>query len=407
MSFARPPMAADSMEPPNGGPESQQITSPPPGDHGGVASGRPKSMSLREAAVGRDNNFSLLRLLAAWAVLASHSFVIVTGDPKNEPLGRWLGVSPGSLAVDVFFVTSGFLITSSLLSRASLLRFAIARLLRIYPALIVMVALSALTLGSFFSRLDLPTFAMHEQTFQYVIRNSTLFWGTRGALPDVFTDVPLPRVINGSLWTLPFEVRMYLMLTVIWCASLVCGRGRLRGFRAATVVIAISLLTLHLYTALVIGVVDQRWRLGYMFFAGAAIYMVRDHVLLSARAFTVCAAVVLASTVDRSAFTAAYSVLVGYLILWLAYVPRGAIRQFNRAGDYSYGTYIWAFPVQQGVISLQPSLSIGEHIVASTILTLLFAVLSWHLVERPALALAKRRAQVQSPGAAEPVTSST
>lgn len=348
------------------------------------------STSLSVAAVGRDNNFNLLRLAAAWAVLVSHSFVIVTGDPKSEPLSGSLGVTPGSLAVDIFFVTSGLLITASLLTRTSLLRFAVARLLRIYPAILLMVMSSALILGLFFANMPFSDFVQHEQTHQYLWRNSTLVNGTTGALPAVFADVPLRGVLHGSLWTLPFELRMYALLSGVWALALVLGRYRERGFAVAALALALTTMGLHLHTILTGGAVDQRWRLTCMFFAGAAMYMYRHRVHLNNRAFAGAAAALLLSTLDRTAFTLTYHAVVGYLVIWIAYIPHGFVRRFNAMGDYSYGTYIWAFPVQQALISLQPSLDIGVHILQSTVVTLLFAALSWHFVERPALAIARR-----------------
>jgi len=81
------------------------------------------------------------------------------------------------------------------------------------------------------------------------------------------------------------------------------------------------------------------------------------------------------------------ALMLGYAVFWLAYVPRGRLLIYNRLGDYSYGIYIYAFPLQGAVIWFFGPMTPGMNIAISLPITLLFAVLSWHLVEAPALRL--------------------
>ena len=69
----------------------------------------------------------------------------------------------------------------------------------------------------------------------------------------------------------------------------------------------------------------------------------------------------------------------------LAYIPSGAIRGFNKYGDYSYGMYIYAFPIQQSVAALIPGISVLAMIVISFIITFILAFISWHVVEKKML----------------------
>ncbi|HXZ18061.1 MAG TPA: acyltransferase family protein, partial [Roseiarcus sp.] len=73
-------------------------------------------MRLKDLAVGRDNNFNLIRLLAALAVIFSHSVGVLGLPGEREFFFDRLGVSLSVMAVDVFFVTSGFLVTMSLMT---------------------------------------------------------------------------------------------------------------------------------------------------------------------------------------------------------------------------------------------------------------------------------------------------
>ena len=85
-----------------------------------------------------------------------------------------------------------------------------------------------------------------------------------------------------------------------------------------------------------------------------------------------------------------YHLAITYLVLFIAFVPRGALRQYNRVGDYSYGVYIYAFPVQQAAVAWWPQITVLELMGASALATLALAMASWHLVEQRALAAKSR-----------------
>lgn len=81
-------------------------------------------------------------------------------------------------------------------------------------------------------------------------------------------------------------------------------------------------------------------------------------------------------------FFVLYCLVLPILLLLLAYVPQGNIRRFNQSGDYSYGIYIYAFPVQQLIVTAIPGVSVPVMIGLSFVITLLLAMLSWHLIEK-------------------------
>jgi peptidoglycan/LPS O-acetylase OafA/YrhL len=192
-------------------------------------------MQLGQLAHGRDNNFNLIRIIAASGVLVTHSFALVTGDKMSEPLRAQLGIPLGSLAVDTFFITSGFLVTASLLKRQSLLEFAWARCLRIFPALLAMLCLTVLGVGLFFSTLSSSQYLLDPQTYRYLARASVLVFGIVDGLPGVFESNPLRGAVNGSLWTMPYEVWMYMLLGLAWLALGIVGQQRPRFLQTIVV----------------------------------------------------------------------------------------------------------------------------------------------------------------------------
>ena len=122
-----------------------------------------------------------------------------------------------------------------------------------------------------------------------------------------------------------------------------------------------------------------------MFFSGAAFFLFKDRIALSHVAFSVFAAALLVASFNPHMFFVTYTLTLAYILFYVAYIPSNFIRKYNKLGDYSYGVYIYAFPVQQSIAALVPGISVLSMVIISTAVTLLFAALSWHLLEKRAL----------------------
>lgn len=352
-------------------------------------------MHLGPRAGDHDNNFNLLRMVAAAAVLFSHCFALTSGSGEAEPLRRTLGMTPGTIAVDVFFVASGFLVTASLLGSGSLAAYLRARALRIFPALWVATLLTVLAAALCLAAVPAVELLAQRGTRSYLLKNLTLLFGVRTTLPGVLENVPFAGVLNGSLWTLPYELRLYLALAGLWL---------LLPRRAAELGLAVPLLAASCMAAhLLLGPErsSDGLRFTALFMAGAALQLWRERVRLDARGVGAALVLLAASALWHvRAFHVAYHLLLPWLVVVLAHAPCGPLRAYNRVGDYSYGTYIYAFPVQQACIAAVPGLTAWGLLPLSLAATLALAVLSWHLVEKPALRLKRRR--TDSPAAAQP-----
>ena len=159
------------------------------------------------------NNFEFLRISAALLVLVSHHYPLSNlGEPGLPGV-----ISLGGVAVMVFFSISGFLVTQSWLSDPNAFRFAWRRILRIWPALITVVLLSTLILGPIVTNLTVFDYFAHRATWDYL---RTLIMEIHFPLPGVFTNNPGGSSVNGSLWTIPFEVRCYLFMAIIGITGL-------------------------------------------------------------------------------------------------------------------------------------------------------------------------------------------
>lgn len=342
---------------------------------------------LTDVAQGRDNNFNLIRILAAYAVLVTHSFALSTGRPSDEPLMQSLGMTLGSIAVDVFFLTSGFLVTASILTRRSALEFVVARVLRIYPGLLIMLCIVVFIAGPAFTRQGWQDYFSERQTLRYFLRCLTLFGGVDHRLPGVFENNPLPGLVNSSLWTMPYEVWMYALIASMWVVAKRSASSTRVVFRSLVVVAGAALLTavaLHRFGTLGASG-GNGLRVCLMFLVGAAYQLFKDDVPIDGRIFASLLLALLLSAAHKEAFFWVYAITVAYLVFYLAYVPKGVVRRYNAVGDYSYGIYIYAFPIQQAIVALSPGISPLGLLTASTVATLLAPALSWHLLERHVL----------------------
>ena len=345
-------------------------------------------MTISDFTQGRDNNFNLIRLVAALTVLTTHCFALAIGTDDAEPFQESLGMTMGDIAVDVFFITSGFLVTASLLTRQNIIEFVWARILRIFPALLLMLLLTVFGVGVFFTSLPLPSYLTNSKTYIYILKCATLITRVALNLPGVFEGNPYKLAVNNSLWTMPYEIGMYAILAVVWIALRVIKRSRLKLFQLSivtfAVVVGVFVVSRHFY----LPYEGHFARLFFMFFYGAAFYVLKEHITLSRSFFWLFViALLFSAIINKHTFFVVYVLTIPYILFYVAYIPSGCIRKYNQVGDYSYGTYIYGFPVQQSVAALIPGVSVLSMLLISASATLLLAVLSWHLLERRALGL--------------------
>lgn len=347
--------------------------------------------SLARVAIGRDNNLNLIRMLAAGAVLVSHTWPLTFGPGTREPLSALTGHSLGTLAVYVFFLISGFLIAASFERRPRPREFLAARALRLLPGLAASLLVVALLLGPWVSTLGAADYLTHPRTWRFLLANIAMAM-PQYTLPGVFETNPYPTV-EGSIWTLIHEVLCYLALLGAGLAGLLRGRGVAVLVLLYAAVWGVALL----WPGVLLWKTGALLTLSLPFFVGSMGWLARGW--LSLRGLGLAVPVLALAWVAVRGTPLAFPLLIlllGAATAWAAYAPgRGRagrwLRRYNRLGDYSYGTYIYAFPVQGLVVWLWAPTNPALHIALALPLTLLLAIPSWHLVEKPALALLRRK----------------
>ena len=330
----------------------------------------------------RSNNFDFVRLLAAGVVLCGHQFAVFL-RPEPSPFGL---ITLGTLGVLIFFSISGYLVAQSWDRDPHVLRFAAKRFLRIWPGLAIVTCVAVFIAGPAVTAWSLRAYFSSSMTWDYL---SQFYLNIKYVLPGVFEHNPV-SVVNGSLWTIPIEVRWYGILLVAGILGLL--RKKLR----VALLLGVALYAIYIY-----GIFDVQHNpraaflrpdfgceYGSYFCYGVLMNGFREewhrHRLLLFGLLSVLAVALVAL---HHGYAAIY-VLLPFLVIWFGTSSTLVLRGFGRYGDFSYGIYIYAFLIQQFLISLMGiNHPYWMALLASTVCTVGCAVLSWHFVEAPAMAL--------------------
>lgn len=335
--------------------------------------------TIEQGLSRRTDNFLLIRIIAASMVIYGHASAIAPAV-AHEDLFLRLGVGhySGHLAVNIFFLVSGFLVTGSLLRQRNLLNFFKLRALRVVPGFAVNVILLSLVLGAFVTTLSVSEYYEKPEVWAYITQNlqfsSNMIWN----LPGVFEQGFKTSAVNGSQWTLPAEVRMYVLLGT---AGLI---GLFRSLRVATWA-TFAVMALGVFFPEYLPLHQDWFRLGLYFAIGVLAYLHRSIIKLS---YLSVAGLVGLAVLTRHlpGYELTLAVAIGGLVFALAYLTR-PVRWLERFGDPSYGIYLWGWPAQQIVVYFLPDAGLGAHVSIALVIAIFLGYASWHLVEKHALKL--------------------
>jgi peptidoglycan/LPS O-acetylase OafA/YrhL len=341
--------------------------------------------TVAEAIKRPYDNFTILRLALALAVVVSHAFSVGTGRHMDEPLYALTGYTLGEHGVNGFFAVSGFLVAMSWDRRGGALPFAIARILRVFPGLIVAVFFTALVIGGAMTTLAKGSYLTDGRVWQMIWVTITTFKSAT-VLPGVFEGNPLRWPIS-TVWTLRYELMCYAGLLAY---------GALGGFRRPALMLAGAALAVLALAALGLkGEIpkgqETTLRLPLIFASGSLAYLYRDKLPLHP---AMVAGVLIALPLAALGFPPLYKPLLfvgsAYIFLFAAMAPGLSHPRMEPPGDISYGVYLYGWPVQQALQSLSPSVSGWAMLIPALVITCAIAAASWLLVEKPALSLKSR-----------------
>ncbi|MDN3582331.1 acyltransferase family protein [Mucilaginibacter flavus] len=341
--------------------------------------------NLQQLDSGRNNNFDLIRFIAASMVIFSHSYWL-TGNLSIEPLGKLCGiVNFGSLGVKVFFAISGFLITKSVMRQPTLTGFVWARVLRIFPGLLMASVFCTFVIGPICTVLPLRQYLNNGALYSFVWR-LTILHNYPNTLPGVFISNPIPNNVNSPVWTLPGELMMYIGVLFLGAVLLMVKKGVKTLITIVPLAIAVLAFVWGVDWLQGNNVYIVSWTI--LFFLGMTCYFLRSKIVLSVPVFVGMAIAFLLLFHFRFKFIEiAFDVVLMYCILTFAYHPKFQIKNFHKIGDLSYGLYIYAMPIQQLVVQKFALLNPFSNFFVSYAMVLPVAALSWHFMEKPILKL--------------------
>jgi peptidoglycan/LPS O-acetylase OafA/YrhL len=334
-----------------------------------------RGRNIEDLMSERKNNFDFIRFVAATLVIFSHSYPLTIGNNGSEPFGTVTrgDMTFGELAVSIFFVISGFLITQSFDRSKNVFYYAKARMLRIFPALIVVVLLSIFILGPIFTNLSVRNYFMNPQTANY-LKTITLYW-VQYNLPGVFLSNTYPGAINGSLWTLWYEFFFYIVVAVLGVTKLLRKEVVIAGFILSTILYHFGRANFYA-------------DLFRYFSAGMLVYLFRKQIVHNGWIAFISFMAIALTIRSGHHFSYFFTIFGSYLIFYLSYSQKVKLHHFGKYGDFSYGLYIYAFAVQQTLMALfHNHMSHLENFLLAFPISLMFAFLSWHIVEKNALKL--------------------
>ncbi len=340
--------------------------------------------SREEASISyrlRDNNFDALRLIFASMVVLFHAGLL----SQAPPLAWMLHIS-ATFGVQAFFVVSGFLVTMSFENSSSIKSYFLKRVRRIAPAYIIVVLGAACTLSAI-STLSAHDYFTSPEFWRYLAFNLTLSNFSAPTLPGVFQS-NFMSAVNGSLWTIKVEVAFYCLVPLMVWAS-----RRIGASRVLLIVFVTSLLwkigfdaTATFTGSEIYGKLAKQLPGQLCFFAGGALAYYRTRAGKGISTILPALGVIayaLSSNIFIQDIAAPLSVTA--IVYWAAIVaPR--LPPVASNGDFSYGIYLYHFPIIQSLVAL--GLFHRSALAAFLMLVVavgMCAVLSWHIVEYPAL----------------------
>ena len=360
---------------------------------------------------GAGPGFDILRLFLAIAVLMSHVapigktrgffpelFNLIHGSggtthsasfvagPIAKAIAddRWHPLHSFALThVPMFFALSGFLVAGSAFRTKRLVPFLALRFFRIFPALCVEVTLSAIIIGVIFT--ILPT-NIYYSSHQFLSYFGNIIGIVQMELPGVSFNGS--EVVNANLWTLPSEFHCYLLLGAMIVSGLLFVR------RAMNLIFVIStagfLLAnwIYNYQASPNGILDG-WVNVYYFFCGAMLYLWRDKIPYSWWLLVPFIAITYVLMSFQHAIFI-YPLMLTYITVFIG-LTSFPTNWLVSSGDYSYGIYLYGFPITQVLVAVIPGMRHNYFVLllSSILCTGLFAAFSWHVIEKKFLRLRK------------------
>jgi peptidoglycan/LPS O-acetylase OafA/YrhL len=329
------------------------------------------------------NNFDIIRFLAAFIVIIKHSNILLGKPPY------WISSQDlPFLGVPIFFIISGYLISISAVRSKNSLDFLWKRTLRIIPGLAIALLFTVFLIGPFMASVEPLQYFSNSETYRHLL--TVFLYKLEVQIPFVFSD-NIVSAVNGSLWTLKYEFTCYI-------AILLLVLFKIHKYKFVVFALFVLSLAFRIYLGDKFYIYNYRnpyvlnhnimflvqW--GFYFASGVVFFLFKDKIPLKASILIIASTVYALLIWQAPELIKYYQYLyIPYAVFYLSFIP-GRTNNFGKYGDFSYGLYIYAFPVQQLIIAVSnQNLNPMVLTIYAGILTLGLSILSWKFIEKPML----------------------
>lgn len=337
---------------------------------------------------GHNNFFTPLRILMALLVVTEHAMIVGFRDISAGAY-VFFGYGLSYLAVNLFFITSGFLVTKSMTYRGDLAEYGSARVLRIYPALVIHVAFILLLIGPLATTLPIWDYLTHPDVWKQPFLVLT-FINSDMVLPGAFLTNH-EQLAAAPLWTLRYELLAYFMTALIFSLGLMRRKWMILAQFILPSLAWVLTKETGLYEHLP-ATAQNGMRFAIAYGLGATIFAYRERLnfhVLGLMCF--CLLAVLCNRIN--AMEVAVNLMLAYGLMLVAFVKAPRFERLQNLSDVSYGIYIYHWGLLQLAFYWWPQLSPAALFVLIAPLSYAIAYASWHIVEKPALKAKKRFAK--------------
>lgn len=340
-------------------------------------------MRISELLLRKNNNLDLVRILLAMLVIVGHSQFLNGPDSFfHDPLHYIFHFTySGAIAVKLFFFISGLVVANSLIHKKQIVTFLISRVFRLMPGLLLVLLATAFIFGPILTNVPMDNY-FSKELYKYVEWN--LFFKTRFTLPGVFTDNLYPNTVNGSLWSLRYEVGCYIVMLGIFVVMRVKNKY-LYNIPILLIIVCTFFPVEFIHS--VLGPNPERYLLPASFAFGVLCAVSAEKIRINGFTFLLaCLAYIISKNTIYQELVLIYALSIGILFL----ASQKFMLKLKPKYDISYGIYLWGFLIGQTIYHYTGHLNILLHLSVVIGISVFFALLSYSSVEKPGIELGKR-----------------
>ena len=338
------------------------------------------------------NNFDIIRFILACAVIIAHAVPLsntVLGGGIYSIIAR-AETTLGAFAVNVFFILSGYMICASYINRKNFFIFIYARILRIFPALGLLILLTVIIIGPIVTTLSVSSYFTAPKTWEYC--KIFLLFFKSPTLPGVeFSSGVFGEAINGSLWTLKYEFICYIFVAILGILRILNKKFVLfiyLLFLFANIFLLAAPQDISLYQVVPYTVLNSFLNLTMFFISGMMFYLFRDRIHLKFNLAVLLFSMICIFYYSGIPFSICFSIFGVYIIFYLSFSSKIRLYNFGKYGDFSYGIYIYGYLIQQLTVkAFGGKMSPIMNFSISLPIAIICGVLSWHIIEKRFLKL--------------------